>query len=94
MADLVGDEEGLLERRADVLVHDEVVLGHECGSSVVEDRGSRVRRVDVEAPVLGYGDGEDVGIRRIEPARHGGGVQVCSASASELDRVHASVAVG
>lgn len=73
---------------------DEVVLGNERRATVVEDRRARIGSVDVEPAILRYRDSEGVGISRIEPARHGDGVQVGGAPTSELDRVHASVAVG
>ena len=94
MADLVSDEKCLLERRPNPLVDDKVVLGHERRASVVEDRRARICWVDLEAPVLGNGDDEGVGICRIKPARHGGGMQLRGPSASEFNRVHASVAFG
>ena len=88
VTDLVGDEEGLLEGRASVLVDDEPVFGVEGGPSAVEHMATGRAGVDPQSLVSRLGECERVGIPGIASSREGCGVERRGGLATDLTGVH------
>ena len=90
MADFVGDEKRLFERRAGILMQDQPVAGDEYRTPAVKQHRARSGRLDVEPTPLRFGDGELIRPPGIGTARDRLGVKPRGNLPGELNAIHVS----
>ncbi|WP_179298190.1 hypothetical protein [Mesorhizobium carmichaelinearum] len=82
------DQEGLLERRADTLVKDQIVGGDEGRTAAIEDGCPSGRRFDINPPSAGLGDSKVIGRPRIGAGSNEASMKLYGDLPGELHPVH------
>ena len=90
MADLMRHEESLLERRAHILVKNQIVGGDESRAAAIEDGCAGGSPFDINPPPLGLGDSKVIGRPGIGAGCNEASVKLGGDLPGELHTVHVS----
>src|SRR5262249_24924850 len=91
MTDFVGDEKGLIEGRAPVLVQDELIAADKYGVAAIEQSGTPARRLNIKAPPLRFSHRKGVGVPGAGPPGYRLHVKSRSDLPGEFHPVHVNL---